>query len=53
MLRQSKGDLTGRGIGIIDTIHFVEVARAIEISKVPKPLHRDDLRGVKNGSRII
>ena len=28
-----QGRTTGRGIGIIDTIHLVEVARAIEILK--------------------
>jgi hypothetical protein len=33
-----KGKVTGRGIGIIDTIHLVEVARAIEILESSKAL---------------
>ncbi|HWZ32314.1 MAG TPA: alginate lyase family protein [Bryobacteraceae bacterium] len=38
------GRFTGRGTGIIDTIHLVEVARAIEIL----PLSPADFDGVKN-----
>jgi len=37
------GRFTGRGTGIIDTIHLVEVARAVEIL----PLSPRDLAGVK------
>jgi hypothetical protein len=37
------GRFTGRGIGIIDTIHLVEVARAIEIL----PLEKRDLDAIK------
>jgi hypothetical protein len=37
------GRFTGRGTGIIDTIHLVEVARAIEILPLPKR----DLDGIK------
>jgi hypothetical protein len=40
------GRVTGRGIGIIDTIHLVEVARAIEILKDSPALSMTDLRAV-------
>ncbi|HEY5446952.1 MAG TPA: alginate lyase family protein, partial [Pyrinomonadaceae bacterium] len=40
------GRFTGRGIGIIDTIHLVEVARAIEILKDSRSLSMTDLGGV-------
>src|SRR4029079_6569385 len=40
------GRLTGRGIGIIDTIHLVEVARATEILKDSKALNMTELGGV-------
>lgn len=39
-----KGRFTGRGIGIIDTLHLVEVARAAEHLNLPKT----DLDGVRN-----
>jgi hypothetical protein len=42
-----KGRFTGRGIGIIDTIHLVEVARAIEVLEKSKSLTTDDIAGVK------
>jgi len=42
------GRFTGRGIGIIDTIHLVEVARAIEVLQSAKLLSATDLRGIKN-----
>ena len=44
-----KGRVTGRGIGIIDTMHLVEVARAIRraCSSRPGVLTVDDLAGVK------
>src|SRR5438045_3226821 len=41
------GRTTGRGTGIIDTIHLVEVARAIEILKDSRALSRSELGGVK------
>lgn len=41
------GRVTGRGIGIIDTIHLVEVARAIEAIAPAGALSRSDLRAVK------
>ena len=40
------GRFTGRGIGIIDTIHLVEVARAIDILKDSKALNMNELGGV-------
>src|SRR6266478_6934226 len=40
------GRFTGRGIGIIDTIHLVEVARAIEILKDSAALPRSELGGI-------
>jgi hypothetical protein len=40
------GRFTGRGIGIIDTIHLVEVARAIDLLKDSTALNTTDLGGV-------
>jgi hypothetical protein len=40
------GRVTGRGIGIIDTIHLVEVARAIEIMKDSGALSMTELGAV-------
>jgi hypothetical protein len=42
-----KGRFTGRGIGIIDTIHLVEVARAIEILEKSKALPGADQNAIK------
>jgi hypothetical protein len=42
-----KGVTTGRGIGIIDTIHLVEVARAVEILENSKVLKRSEIDGIK------
>jgi len=41
------GRVTGRGIGIIDTIHLVEVARAIELLAGSRALSQTELRGIK------
>jgi hypothetical protein len=41
------GRFTGRGIGVIDTIHLVEVARAIEVLQSGKAISLSDLKGVK------
>ena len=41
------GRFTGRGIGIIDTIHLVEVARAIEVLHDGKVISRSDFAGVR------
>ena len=40
------GRFTGRGIGVIDTIHLVEVARAIEVLKDSQALKMTDLGGL-------
>jgi len=40
------GRFTGRGIGIIDTIHLVEVARAIEVLKDSSALSMTELGGI-------
>jgi len=40
------GRFTGRGIGLIDTIHLVEVARAIEWLKDSRSLNTTELGGV-------
>ena len=40
------GRFTGRGIGIIDTIHLVEVARAIEVLKDSRALSMTELGGI-------
>jgi Alginate lyase len=40
------GRFTGRGIGIIDTIHLVEVARAIEVLKDSSVLSTSELGGI-------
>lgn len=42
-----KGVATGRGIGIIDTIHLVEVAKAIEAIEGAKVLSQSDLTIIK------
>jgi hypothetical protein len=42
-----KGRVTGRGIGIIDTIHLVEVARAIEALGTSSALSKAERTGVK------
>jgi hypothetical protein len=41
------GRTVGRGIGIIDTIHLVEVARAIEVLEGSRALAPAELAGVK------
>ena len=42
-----KGITTGRGIGIIDTIHLVEVARAVEILEGSGVLKKAEVAGIK------
>ena len=41
------GRTTGRGTGIIDTIHLVEVARAVEVLEASRTLSRAELDGIK------
>ena len=42
-----KGRVTGRGIGIIDTLHLTEVARAIQVLEALGYLSGADLQGLK------
>jgi hypothetical protein len=42
-----KGRFTGRGIGIIDTVHLVEVVRAIEVLQRSKSLTPQELAGLR------
>jgi hypothetical protein len=42
-----KGRFTGRGIGIIDTIHLVEVAQAIKVMEKSGALSRKELKTIK------
>jgi hypothetical protein len=42
-----KGVATGRGIGIIDTVHLVEVTKAIAAIENSKSLSKDDLATIK------
>jgi hypothetical protein len=42
-----KGVATGRGIGIIDTIHLIEVAKAIQAIESSKSLSNADLTTIK------
>jgi len=42
-----KGRFTGRGIGIIDTLHLVEVARAITTLEGSRALSSDEHKGLK------
>jgi hypothetical protein len=42
-----KGRVTGRGIGIIDTLHLVEVARAIAVLEADEVLAPSDRAGVR------
>ncbi len=42
-----KGRFTGRGTGVIDTIHLVEVARAIPFIVEPSSLSKSDYAAVK------
>jgi alginate lyase len=42
-----KGRVTGRGIGIIDTIHLVEVGHAIETLEASTALSKSELAGIR------
>src|SRR5262249_53768898 len=42
-----KGRVTGRGTGIIDTIHLVEVARAIEVLRDSRALTASNKDGIR------
>ena len=41
------GRVTGRGIGIIDTLHLAEVARAVQVLEESGYLEGKDLQGIK------
>jgi hypothetical protein len=43
-----KGKVTGRGIGIIDAIHLVEVARSVEILEKNNALPEKNISEIKN-----
>lgn len=43
-----KGRVTGRGIGIIDAIHLIEVARSVEILEQNKALPENQIVAVKS-----
>lgn len=43
-----KGRFTGRGIGIIDAVHLIEVARSVEILEQKKAIAPEIIKGVKN-----
>jgi hypothetical protein len=43
-----KGKVTGRGIGIIDTIHLMEVAQGILIMQKSSVVNKEDLKNIKN-----
>jgi len=43
-----KGRVTGRGIGIIDTIHLIEVAQAVMVLEELKAIDKNDLDTIKN-----
>lgn len=42
------GRVTGRGIGIIDTLHLAEVARAIQVLEELGYIEGEDLQGIKS-----
>lgn len=43
-----KGRFTGRGIGIIDTIHLIEVVQGLQNMADAKSLNRQDLAAIRN-----
>ena len=43
-----KGKVTGRGTGIIDTIHLIEIVMAIEALEESKSWRTDDIATIKN-----
>ena len=42
-----KGRVTGRGIGIIDAIHLIEVARSVEILEQNNAISEETIKGTK------
>ena len=43
-----KGKVTGRGIGIIDTIHLMEVAQGILVMENASVVNKEELQAIKN-----
>ncbi|WP_189361675.1 alginate lyase family protein [Algibacter mikhailovii] len=43
-----KGRVTGRGIGIIDTIHLIEVALAVQVIESAKQFPQQDVKTIKS-----
>jgi hypothetical protein len=43
-----RGRATGRGTGIIDTVHLIEVARSAFVLAGSKSMHAEDLAGIKS-----
>src|SRR5687768_14160191 len=43
-----KGRFTGRGIGVIDTIHFIEVVQGLLAMKDAKEINKNTLDAIKN-----
>ncbi|PQB08951.1 alginate lyase [Polaribacter filamentus] len=43
-----KGRVTGRGIGIIDTIHLIEVAKAVEVVEASNMMSKEELMKIKH-----
>ena len=43
-----KGVATGRGIGIIDTIHLMEVAQAVKVIENSKSVSQTDIKAIKS-----
>ena len=43
-----KGRVTGRGTGIIDTVHLIEVARSAYVLANSKSMRSEDLAGIRN-----
>lgn len=48
-----KGITTGRGIGIIDTVHLMEVAQSLYRLEIAGVLSKKDIEDTKSGFLII
>ena len=48
-----KGVATGRGIGIIDTIHLIEVVQSLRLMEAKGMIDKEELGLSNNGSPII
>ena len=43
-----KGKVTGRGIGIIDTIHLMEIAQGVLVMEKASVVNKEELQAIKN-----